>query len=105
MPLSIVFFNRSFYPDATATGQLLGELCESLVKDYACRVQVVAGRPLNFSAAASRGLNGISVIRVKSSAFTQRIFLGRVLNYLSYFIFSLFASLRLRDIDLVVCLS
>ncbi len=30
-PLRIVFFNRSYYPDYGATGQLLTELCEDLV--------------------------------------------------------------------------
>ena len=44
--MHVVFFNRSFHPDTAATGQLLTELCEDLVKDYACRVSVVAGVPL-----------------------------------------------------------
>src|SRR2546422_6753416 len=40
------FFNRSFYPDTAATGQLPTELCEGLVGTHGCRVSVVAGVPL-----------------------------------------------------------
>ena len=44
-PVHVAFFNRSFYPDTAATGQLLTELCEGLVRDHGCRVTVVAGVP------------------------------------------------------------
>jgi hypothetical protein len=43
--LHIAFFNRSFYPDTAATGQLLTELCEGLVQEHGCRVSVLAGCP------------------------------------------------------------
>ncbi len=42
----VAFFNRSFYPDTTATSQLLTDLCEDLVREHGCRVSVVAGVPL-----------------------------------------------------------
>src|SRR3989454_1314776 len=45
-PMHVAFFNRSFYPDTAATGQLLTELCEGLVGTHGCRVSVVAGGPL-----------------------------------------------------------
>ena len=41
--LHIVFFNRSFHPDISATGQLLTDLCEDLVRDHGCRVSVITG--------------------------------------------------------------
>lgn len=44
--MHVAFFNRSFYPDTAATGQLLTELCESLVRDHGCSISVVAGLPL-----------------------------------------------------------
>ncbi len=47
MGLEIVFLNRSFYPEISATSQLLTELCESLVEVYRYRVTVICGRPLN----------------------------------------------------------
>ena len=41
--MKVTFFNRSFWPDVEATGQLLTELCEDLVARH--EVTVVAGRP------------------------------------------------------------
>ncbi len=52
--MHIAFFNRSYYPDTTATGQLLTDLCEDLVREYGCRVSVVAGPPLVPVAGAER---------------------------------------------------
>jgi len=43
--MHVVFFNRSFYPDMAATGQLLTELCEGLASEYGFQVSVVAGPP------------------------------------------------------------
>ena len=45
-PRRIVFFNRSYYPDFGATGQLLTELAEDLVARFGYDVTVVAGMPL-----------------------------------------------------------
>ena len=49
--MKICFFNRSYWPDQAATGQLLAELAEDLVSRYGTEVTVVAGRPLNASRA------------------------------------------------------
>lgn len=116
MPLKIVFFNRSFYPDITATGQLLTELCEGLVKDYGCVVTVVAGRPLvtkgiytdNFKRrefVRKEDVEGIEVFRVKNTIFSPKSFIGRITNYLTYFFLSFYASFRLKKPDLVVTLT
>jgi hypothetical protein len=45
-PLRVCFFNRSYYPDQAATGQLLTELAEDLVRAHGCEVSVVAGPAL-----------------------------------------------------------
>ena len=44
--MHIAFFNRSYYPDQTATGQVLTDLSEDLVREHGCRVSVVVGPPL-----------------------------------------------------------
>ena len=36
-PLRVCFFNRSYWPDTGATGQLLTELAEDLVARHAMR--------------------------------------------------------------------
>jgi hypothetical protein len=45
--VKICFFNRSYWPDQAATGQLLTELAEDLVTHYGDEVTVVAGRALH----------------------------------------------------------
>jgi hypothetical protein len=79
----IAFFNRSYYPDETATGQLLTDLCEDLVRVHGCRVSVVTGWPKTTSGAAltrhrtswSLGLvrrdehNGVHIVRARGTRF------------------------------------
>lgn len=116
MQLNLVFFNRSFYPDITATGQLLTELCEDLVKDYACGVTVITGRPLitdsvyphnNFGTKIIKKgkYKGIEILTVRNTAFSHKSFLGRVLNYLTYFFLSFFASFSLKKPDIIITLT
>lgn len=116
MSLRVVFFNRSFYPDITATSQLLAELCEDLVKDYDCRITVIAGRPLiregnspdeNFGIKIIRRENfkEIEILRVRNTTFSFKYFLGRISNYLTYFFYSFIASFKLKRPDLVITLT
>ena len=116
MPPRAVFFNRSFYPDVTATGQLLTELCLDLVKEYGWSVTVVTGQPLVGQYAAGvrvsrkglwqkETLEGVEIVRVSNSAFGPESFLGRVFNYLTYFILSFLASFRLKKHDIVITLT
>jgi len=35
--LHVCLFNRTYYPDHGATGQLLAELAEDLVSEHGCR--------------------------------------------------------------------
>jgi colanic acid biosynthesis glycosyl transferase WcaI len=114
--MHIAFFNRSFYPDTAATGQLLTELCEGLVKEHACRVSVVAGVPLlpaagNGGSTTKRRLvdreryQGIEILRARGTRFSKRRFIGRFSNYVSYFLSACYAGLRLDRPDVVVALT
>ena len=53
-PDEVPRFNRSYWPDFGATGQLLTELAEDLTRTHGCVVSVVAGRPLRRSIASKR---------------------------------------------------
>ena len=110
--LHVAFFNRSYYPDTTATGQLLTELCESLVDDFECRVSVVAGVPLLPTVPTqSRGLigreihNGVEILRARGTRFSKAGFAGRFSNYASYFASACVAGLLLGRPHVVVCLT
>ena len=47
--MRVCFFNRSYWPDQAATGQLLTELAQDLVSRHGWTVSVVAGRALHGS--------------------------------------------------------
>src|SRR5438132_12415465 len=110
--MHVAFFNRSFYPDTTATGQLLTELCEGLVTSHGCRVSVVAGVPLlpasgpaaraGWGAVRRERYRGIDILRAPGTRLSKRRFVGRFTNYVSYFLSACYAGLRLDRPDVVV---
>jgi len=109
----ICFFNRSYWPDQAATGQLLTELAEDLVARHGCEVTVVAGRALHASreAAGPRGAvgretrNGVRILRANGTRFAPARFAGRAANYLSYFACATLAGLDVGRPDVVVSLT
>jgi lipopolysaccharide/colanic/teichoic acid biosynthesis glycosyltransferase len=112
----VCFFNRSYYPDQAATGQLLTELAEDLVRLHGCEVSVVAGpalRPAGTEGgAARRGWfferewhNGVEIIRTRGTTLRPQRFVGRAMNYVSYFLSACLAGLRVRRPDVVVALT
>src|SRR5437899_6853054 len=113
-PMHVAFFNRSFYPDTAATGQLVTGLCEGLVGTHGCRVSVVAGVPLlaaNDDGVRVRGLvereryRGIDILRARGTRLSKRRFVGRFTNYMSYFLSAWYAGLPLDRPDVVVALT
>lgn len=112
--MHVAFFNRSYYPDQTATGQLLTDLCEDLVREHGCRVSVVAGpplQPLPGRASASRRIvtrehrHGVDILRATGTRFSKERFAGRATNYVTYFLSASLAGLRLDRPDVVVALT
>ena len=98
---SLLFLNRSYWPDVEATGQLLTALCEGLTNDF--HVTVLAGRPNaivdevdsnNWTSALTK--NKVAINRVKHTNFPKRNLLGKGLNFLS---FARSARLALRNIS------
>ncbi len=84
----LLILNRSYWPDAEATGQLLTELCEDLARDF--EPTVIAGQPnQNPAGVACRawGLdhhNGVAIRRVPHLRFAKRSLWGRAVNLLTY---------------------
>ncbi len=98
---SLLFLNRSYWPDVEATGQLLTALCEGLVDDF--QVTVLAGRPNaiveevdseDWSSAIAK--NNVAIKRVNHTQFRKQNLLGKGLNFLS---FARSARLALRNIS------
>jgi glycosyltransferase involved in cell wall biosynthesis len=105
--LRVCYFNRSYWPDTGATGQLLTELAEDLVAIHGIDVTVVTGYPVNAdrSLAAEEVRNGVRIIRARGTTFQPRGFLSRAMNYVTYFLSALWAALRLPRQDVTVALT
>ena len=113
--MKICFFNRSYWPDQAATGQLLTELAGDLVNRYGHEVTVVAGRPLMAAAghvaAGGRGLvtrerhEGVDIRRANGSRMRPRRFAARATNYVTYFAAATVAGFGVGRPDVVVSLT
>jgi colanic acid biosynthesis glycosyl transferase WcaI len=113
-PLSvrIRFFNRSYWPDFGATGQLLTELAEDLVSKHGCDVSVVAGPPLGadrprpgWRLVGREWHNGVEILRCRGTTHSVRRFSSRAANYLTYFATACLAGRRSPRPDIVVALT
>ena len=91
----------------SATGQLLTELAEDLVRLHGWEVTVVAGYPLRSddSLPSSEWRDGVHVVRAAGSTLDPRRFVGRATNYVSYFASAAVKGLAIRRPDVVVALT
>jgi glycosyltransferase involved in cell wall biosynthesis len=111
--VNVCFFNRSYWPDQAATGQLLTELAEDLVARHGCEVTVVAGRALHAAADDRRRRaaveretrNGVTILRANGTRFRPGRFAGRAANYLTYFTSAALAGFDIGRPDIVVSLT
>jgi glycosyltransferase involved in cell wall biosynthesis len=116
--MHICFFNRSYWPDTAATGQLLTELAEDLVARFGCRVSVVCGVSAGDPRSGrSRGVrcrlapvrrerhNGVEIFRAAGTTKPTERFAGRASNYLTYFASACAAALIVPAADVVVALT
>ncbi len=105
--MHVCFFNRSYWPDLGATGQLLTELAEDLVHLHGWDVTVVTGYPLRSDAQvpASEWRHGVQIIRAAGSTLDPRSFAGRATNYVTYFASAVLKGQRVRRPDVVVALT
>jgi colanic acid biosynthesis glycosyl transferase WcaI len=102
----ILFLNRSYWPDAEATGQLLTELCEDLADRF--DVTVIAGQPncnadgVAFRRRGDECRGGVTIRRVCHTRFSKRTLLGRLCNQLSFLAAATVAALTVKRPDVVV---
>lgn len=102
----VVFVNRYFYPDLSATSQILTDLALHLTQ-MGVDVTVVTGRQRYTDAKASlparESVGGIRIFRVMTTGFGRLRLLGRAADYASFYV-SAFVQLLLvlRKGDIVV---
>jgi glycosyltransferase involved in cell wall biosynthesis len=107
-PTRVCYFNRCYWPDTTATGQLLTELAEDLAAVHGMTVTVVTGYPTTSDGStlrASETRNGVRILRARGTTFSQRSFAGRAANYITYFLSALWIAVRLPRQDVTVALT
>lgn len=84
----VTFVNRYFYPDISATSQMLFDLTRRLVKQ-GVKVSVVCSQQLYDNAQAALPLeevvDGVHVHRVATTRFGRERLVGRTLDYLSFY--------------------
>jgi colanic acid biosynthesis glycosyl transferase WcaI len=113
--MRICFFNRSYWPDQAATGQLLTELAEDLAARFGWQVTVVAGAALNAHPAHRGGTlgwpiareerRGVTIVRANGTTFRPKRFVARAANYVTYLASAAVASFALPPQDVVVSLT
>lgn len=104
MQRRVVFINRYFYPDVSATSQMLSDLARRLAQ-HGVEVHVVCSRQRyddsSARLAAQETVDMVHVHRVWTSRFGRGRLLGRAMDYASFYISSalrLFGLLRVGDV-------
>ena len=96
--------NQYYRPGVEATANLLADLCEGLADEY--DVTVVTGRIRGKEGLPTdEMLNGVRVLRTRSTAYDRAELHHRALNYLTYLGDSLLRGLTLKRPDLVICMT
>lgn len=84
----LIFINRFFFPDHSATSQILSDLAFHLAA-AGREIHVVTSRQLYDAPQASlpvyQTIDGVQVHRVSSTSFGRSALLGRSLDYLSFY--------------------
>jgi len=107
--MKLVFVNRYFHPDISATSQLLSDLAFHLARQGR-QVHVVTSRQRYGDAAANlpaiEELEGLTIHRVWTSWFGRAWLPGRAVDYFSFYVFAAFCIARLaRRGDLVIAMT
>jgi len=107
-PHRIVFINRFYYPDVSATSRLLTQLTE----DMASQGQDITVITSRFSYLGGSEPwpehdqhKGVTIRRVWSTHFGRRSDAGRVVDYLTFYVSSFWASLRTEQIAWLIVMA
>ena len=103
---TVWFVNRFFYPDESATSQILSDVAFDLSHNH-FKVGIITSR-LNYAGATRYPkrdtINGVEVIRISTTSFGRGNILGRLFDYLSFYVaafFSVLINLRAGDVCVI----
>ena len=106
--MRLLFINRFFHPDQSATARLLTDLTTGLVGQgvevtvLTGRVEYLGERPLLPSEDFCKG---VRVRRVWSTGFGRQSALGRLADYLTFYLAVTWRAARLKQVDCLVVMS
>jgi colanic acid biosynthesis glycosyl transferase WcaI len=103
----LIILNQFFYPDHSATSQLMTELAESMV-EHGVSVTALAGRGrYNGGERLPRreAYEGVRIERAWATSYGKGNTLGRVSDYLSFYVGASWKLLRLPRHDIVMALT
>ena len=94
----VLFVNRFYWPDESATSQILSDLAEHLALN-GVDVTVITSRlrytSPNEGLPATGQHNGVKIHRVWTTAFDRSSIFGRMLDFLTFYLFATIALIRL----------
>jgi putative colanic acid biosynthesis glycosyltransferase WcaI len=100
----LLVLNQYYAPGFEATAYLLSQLCTELAGDF--DVTVITGElAVPRAEAGSAMVDGVEVVRVRSTAFDRSNLSLRAINYVTYLAASLWRGLRSRKPDAVLCMT
>lgn len=105
--MRIIILNQFFYPDHSATSQLMTDLAESLV-ERGIGVTAIAGRGRydgGKKLAIAEDYRGVRIERAWATGFGKRKLAGRLADYFSFYIGATWKLLRQPRHDLVMALT
>ena len=98
MPHKIIFVNRFFYPDQSATSQLLTDLVTKLEFNSDVEVLVVTSRRImadpDMTLPAVGCIDGVNIRRVYTTSFGKNALIGRLFDFSFFYLASFFTLLR-----------
>lgn len=105
--MRVIILNQFFYPDHSATGQLMTDLAESLV-EQGVEVTALSGRGRyngGESLSLSEEYKGVRIRRAWATSFGKGSLFGRLADYLSFYLGASRTLLRLPRHDIVMALT
>lgn len=98
----ILFINQHYYPDFAATGQLLAELCEDLVR-FGFKITVITGMPEKGTFPSEAEIakieqhKNLTIYRIDNHPAGNKTIINRLIHFVSFWLGSIIKALFLSE--------
>ena len=103
--MSLIFVNRYFFPDHSATSQLLSDLTFALAASGQT-ITVITSRQRyddpNVSLSPDETVDGVRIVRVWTTRFGRANLIGRTVDYLTFYVSAAWALFRATQSDDII---